>query len=114
LARILIVEDEALIAELLAMYIEEIGHETIGPAGTVAQALSLLNGERPACAILDCALGREESTPIAETLTKAGIPFAFATGRGADALPEGFKQRPMISKPYVFEDVERVLSAMIG
>ncbi len=95
------------------MYIEEIGHETVGPAGTVDQALTLVNGEPPACAILDCALGREESTPVAEALTKAGIPFAFATGRGAESLPEGFKQRPMISKPYVFEDVQRVIAAML-
>ncbi|WP_052699200.1 response regulator [Hyphomicrobium sp. 99] len=114
MARILIVEDEALIAELLAMYIEEMGHESVGTAATVEQALLLLNREHPACAILDCSLGRQESTPIAEALAKAGIPFAFATGRGHDALPEGFKQRPMIAKPYIFEDVQRVLATMIS
>jgi DNA-binding response OmpR family regulator len=114
LARILIVEDEALIAELLGMYVEELGHAVVGPAATVQHALSLLNAGRPDCAILDCALGTQESTPVAEELAKAEVPFAFATGRGADALPKDFKQRPMITKPYIFEDIERVLAAMIS
>ena len=114
MARILIVEDEALIAELLAMYIEEMGYQSIGPAATVAQALLLLEAERPACAILDCSLGQEESAPVAEALESAGIPFAFATGRGPGSLPARFSQRPRISKPYVFEDVQRVLASIIS
>ena len=112
MARILIVEDEALIAELLVMYIDELGHETVGPAGTVDQALSLLKTDPPQFAILDCTLGSEESTPIAEALAKVNLPFAFATGRGVNALPEGFKDRPVIPKPYLFEDIERVLAKL--
>jgi DNA-binding response OmpR family regulator len=112
-ARILIVEDEALIAELLAMYVEELGHEVVGPAATIDQALSILTNDRPQLAILDCALGHQESTPVAEYLAKENLPFAFATGRGADALPAAFKTRPMIAKPYIFEDVERVLTQLL-
>jgi DNA-binding response OmpR family regulator len=112
-ARILIVEDEALIAELLVMYIEELGHEAVGPVATVDQALSILKSDPPQLAILDCSLGSEESTPIAEALAKDNLPFAFATGRGADALPQGFKTRPVIPKPYMFEDVERVLAKLM-
>lgn len=114
MARILIVEDEALIAELLAMYIEEMGYQSIGPAATVAQALALVDGEPPTCAILDCLLGHEDSAPVAKALANAGIPFAFATGRGPGSLPDGFKQRPMINKPYIFEDVQRVLTSIIS
>jgi DNA-binding response OmpR family regulator len=111
-ARILIVEDEALIAELLVMYIEELGHQVIGPAATIAHALSIVKDDPPQLAILDCALGAQDSTPIAEALAKENLPFAFATGRGVDALPIGFKERPVISKPYIFEDVERVLAKL--
>lgn len=111
-ARILIVEDEALIAELLVMYVEELGHEVAGPAATIDQALSILQTEAPELAILDCTLASEDSTPIAEALAQKNMRFAFATGRGAASLPAGFKDRPMISKPYVFEDIERVLKAL--
>lgn len=112
MARILIVEDEALIAELLAMYIEELGHEVVGPAATIDQAFLILNSNPPDLAILDCALGQHESTPIAEALSAKNLPFAFATGRGAASLPTNFKSRPMITKPYVYEDVERVVGAL--
>jgi DNA-binding response OmpR family regulator len=111
-ARILIVEDEVLIAELLVMYVEELGHEVVGPAATVDQALSLLIANPPQLAIIDCSLGTQESTPIAVALVEKNLPFAFATGRGANALPEGFKTRPFIGKPYSLEDIERVLAKL--
>ncbi|MBS0232116.1 MAG: response regulator [Proteobacteria bacterium] len=112
MAQILIVEDEALIAQLLAMYVEDLGHEVIGPAATVDEALAMLNARRPAFAIIDCTLGHEECTPIADALSKANLPFAFATGHGIDALPVTYKSLPVISKPFIFEDVERVLSSL--
>lgn len=112
MARILIVEDEPLIAELLAMYVEELGHQVVGPAATVEAALAILEKTPPAFAILDCGLGRQESTPVAEALAKQNLPFAFATGRGVEALPAQFRNSPIIPKPYVYEDVERVLSGL--
>jgi DNA-binding NtrC family response regulator len=111
-ARILIVEDEPLIAELLSMYVEEIGHEVVGPAGNIKDAFAIMESDPFEFAILDCSLGKEESTPIAEVLANRNLPFAFATGRGAHALPEKFKTWPMIPKPYIFEDVERILSSL--
>jgi DNA-binding response OmpR family regulator len=114
MARILIVEDEALIAELLAMYVEELGHEVVGPAATVDDALKIIETDPPAVAILDCSLAHQDSTPVAEALSKRKLPFAFATGRGADSLPQAFQDRPMIPKPYVFEDIERVLKQLIA
>lgn len=96
------------------MYIEELGHEVVGPAATIDQAFSILNSTPPDLAILDCALGQQESTPIAEALSAKNLPFAFATGRGAGSLPANFKNRPMITKPYVYEDVERVVGALIS
>jgi DNA-binding response OmpR family regulator len=114
MARILIVEDEALIAELLAMYVEELGHEVVGPAATVEDALKIVETEPPAVAILDCSLANKDSTPVAALLTERNVPFAFATGRGVDSLPAAFKDRPMIPKPYVFEDIERVLKQIIA
>jgi len=94
------------------MYVEELGHEVVGPVGTVEAALSVINAEPPAFAILDCSLSNRDSTPVAEALAKQNLPFAFATGRGAHALPENFRERPLIAKPYIYEDVERVLSSL--
>lgn len=112
MARILIVEDEALIAQLLAMYLEDLGHEVVGPAATVDEALSILKLDPPAFAIVDCTLGTQECTPIAEALSNAQLPFAFATGHGIDALPSAFRTHEVITKPFIFEDVERVVATI--
>jgi DNA-binding response OmpR family regulator len=111
MARILIVEDEALIAELLFSYLDELGHAAIGPATSVCQALALVARDLPDFSFLDLVLGREKSFPIAEDLQRRNLPFAFATGFGAAEIPEQFKGSPVVAKPYAFEEIQRVLGA---
>jgi CheY-like chemotaxis protein len=111
MARILIVEDEALIAELLSSYLDELGHSTIGPATSVREALALVAVDQPDFSFLDLSLGREQSFPIADELQRRNLPFAFATGYGAITLPECFKASRVLTKPYAFEDIQRVLEA---
>jgi CheY-like chemotaxis protein len=86
--RILIVEDEYIIAADLAQLLEGLGVTVIGPVGSVADALALLAGE-PAidAAVLDVTLGTEKIFPVADALRARGVPFVFATGYDAWIIP---------------------------
>ncbi|WP_137863527.1 MULTISPECIES: response regulator [unclassified Sphingomonas] len=97
--RVLVVEDEPVVAMYLEDLLDALGCETIGPASRLVDGLALAEGGGFDVAILDINLGGERSTPIAEALRARGLPFAFASGYGAP--PEGFGENvPMIEKPY--------------
>lgn len=108
--RVLVVEDEYLIALELEEMIERLGFRVIGPAPTVAKARSLLERERPNVALLDVNLGGERSTPIAELLRQQGIPFMLTTGYDRSQLSEpALADAPRLSKPV---DPERLRHAL--
>ena len=109
--RILVVEDEPIVAMCLEDMLDELGCVTIGPASRLADGLSLARGEALDAAILDINLAGERSNAIAEALHARGIPFAFASGYGA--APEGFGA-PMIEKPYRTGDIGDALAALLG
>ena len=87
--RILIVEDEALVAMLVEDALLDAGAEVIGPVATVAEAMALLDAGSPDGAVLDLNLAGETSTPVADLLAARGVPFVVATGYGAEGLPPG-------------------------
>lgn len=111
--RVLIVEDEALVAMLLEDMLDDAGHQVAFCASSIAQALDYVAGSADSFdfAILDVNLGGEPSFPIAEALAARGKRFAFATGYGPAGLPDGWRDRPTLSKPFGAQDVERVLAA---
>ena len=113
--RILVVEDEMLLAMMLEDMILDLGHEVVGPALNLADALALARDEPLDCAILDLNLGRGVlSTPVAELLRKRNIPFVLSTGYGADPQLEGIGHAHLLGKPFASEDLRTVLNAMIG
>jgi hypothetical protein len=65
-------------------------------------------------AILDLRLGNDTSEALAEALHKRGVPFAFASGHGADGVPGAFKAHPVLRKPFLMEELERCLSSLLG
>jgi DNA-binding response OmpR family regulator len=77
--RILVVEDDPLIAMSLECTLSDAGAEVIGPAHTVAQALVLIDGSAPDAAILDYRLENETSAPVAKRLGESQVPFLFYT-----------------------------------
>ena len=98
--RVLLVEDEALIALDVKDMLARLGCVVIGPAPRVAEALELLEREGPELAILDVNLGRERVTPVAEALRERGIPFVLATAYGRCHLPEeSLREVPLLPKP---------------
>ena len=109
--RVLIVEDEPVVAMCLEDMLQTLGCETVGPAARLAEGLTLAEQEDLGAAILDINLAGERSTPIAEALQRRGVPFAFASGYGA--TPEGFEALPLIEKPYREADIDTALRALI-
>jgi len=98
---VLIVEDDPIIALDFEDTLLGFGVKTVRTAGSVAKALALIDQQPPDFALLDVSLIREKSFAVAERLDALNIPFAFATGYGADArLPAAFTDKPRLPKPY--------------
>ena len=112
--RILVVEDEALVAMLVEDALLDAGAAVIGPAATVAEALALLERDAPHAAVLDLNLAGETSTPVADVLAARGVPFVVATGYGADGLPHGHSDVPVLAKPYDPDELTAALSRLCG
>jgi two-component SAPR family response regulator len=109
--RVLVVEDELLIAIEIETMLAEFDCAVVGPVPSVAQALALLEREWVDFAILDVNLGRERSTPIAEALRSRGVPFALATGYEAEQLPEeAFRYATHLGKPLDARRLQRALA----
>lgn len=97
--RILLVEDEALVAIEVAQMLGDAGFDVIGPAASVAHARSLLERQGCDAAVLDANLGRETAEPIAAELSVRGIPFVVTSGYARHQLPPALRSAPLISKP---------------
>lgn len=98
--RVLLVEDEALIAMILEEMIAEVGCTVLGPAATIDAALALVGEATSAdCALLDINLGAAPSWPIADALIAKGVPFAFVSGYGKAGLEPRFQDATVLSKP---------------
>ncbi len=111
--RVLILEDEPLIAMLVEDWLTELGYEPIGPCGAVGEALELVRSQDLEAAILDISVRNDTSYPVADLLKSRTVPFAFATGRNGDAMPARFEGTPMLTKPYDFQTMRAVLKALL-
>lgn len=99
--RVLVVEDEFLIADDLAASLRELGYGVVGPTATVGGALDLIEREPLAAALLDANLRGEGSGPVADELSNRAIPFVVLTGYGQGKLDnERLQRAPRISKPF--------------
>lgn len=99
--RLLVVEDEMLIAMTIEDVLTDLGCVVIGPAGSVAQALQILNdGQQIDGAILDLNLKGEQALPVAAVLQKRGTPFFFLTGYGSAGLDQTQFSAPVLPKPF--------------
>ena len=104
-SRVLVVEDDYLLAQDLGEQLQSWGAEVMGPAATVAGALALLEaGPAPVEAILDIRLGDGWVYPVADVLRARGIPFVFATGCDAWVIPDDYADVPLTEKPVALRD----------
>jgi two-component sensor histidine kinase len=111
--RILIVEDEPLVALQLQADLENAGLQVIGPVGSLAQGMAVATSEDFDAALVDVSLGQDISTPIADQLLLRRIPFAFATGYAdVSLLPAHLRRIARLSKPYAAHQVRELLDGL--
>lgn len=103
--RVLIVEDEMLLAFMLQDLLAEWGCKVVGPAGRVPKAVSLAESETLNGAILDVNVAGTEVYPVARALADRGIPFIFVSGYAASRLPLEWRDRPTLQKPFQPRDL---------
>ncbi len=114
--RLLVVEDEAMIAMMLTDMLEDLGHEVVGVAATVGRALHLLEEHRLSLdgVLLDANLGGEPVAQVVTALRDADIPFVLASGYEEHELRRlGFDEAPL-RKPYRKSEVSRAIMAQFG
>lgn len=110
--RVLVVEDEMLIGMLLEDMLTDMGHAVVGIVPRVNEALAAVQREEFHFAILDVHLNGQAVFPVADALAERGIPFVFATGYGERGLPEQYRNRPILQKPFAKDDLEKTLSTL--
>ena len=112
--RVLVVEDEPLVALDIMENFDAVGIKGIGPAGSIEEAKHLIETERLDTALVDANLKGRPVDVIAAALTRQGVPFAFVTGYDRNALPQAFRGTAMLAKPYtqaaLVETIEKLLS----
>jgi DNA-binding LytR/AlgR family response regulator len=108
--RILVVEDNFLIAETLRDLLIENGCEVVGPVGRLKAALALAADEVFDGAFLDINLAGEQCFPLADVLQERQVPFVFLTGYGDAAIvPDALRDVPLLAKPLHAMDVAATL-----
>ena len=107
--RILVVEDEMLVAMNIEDMLLDLGHEVAGLASRLEPALSLAREGEFDLAMLDVNLAGQQSFPVADILVARGIPFLFATGYGTKGIAEPYRDRPVLQKPFRTRDLGEAL-----
>jgi two-component sensor histidine kinase len=106
--RVLLVEDEALVALMIQDTMAEFGFDVLGPVGTVSEALAAARDQRVDAAVLDINLGDDLVYTVAEILARRGVPFAFVTGYDPDSIDPRFSGIPVLRKPIERESLQRI------
>jgi CheY-like chemotaxis protein len=108
--RILIIEDESIVAMMVEDLIVDMGHEVVGSAARLDEAQKLASDLACDFAILDVNLNGQYTYPVAEALKARGVPFVFATGYGVAGLKEEWRSNPVLQKPFQPEDLEAAIN----
>ena len=112
--RVLVVEDEAMIAMLVEDMVHDFGSEVVGPVARLDQALSLARSAALDAAILDINVGGSVVFPVADILGERGIPVIFATGYAAAGLPARFRDSAVLPKPFSDQSLRAALRTALA
>ena len=113
--KVLVVEDDALIAMEMAERLEDLGYTAMEPAGTLEAAEVLIGLERPAAALLDANLAGVSSVPFGAKLAAMGVPVAFCTGYDSiKNLPPELAKAPILTKPISDDALAAALKALLA
>ncbi len=112
--RVLLVEDEALIAMMAADMLEGLDAAEVETVATVAEAHAALQARSFDLAILDVKLGAESGVAVAEAARARGVSYFFTTGYGSDALTGEHAAAPVLPKPYTLSDLDGAIRAALA
>lgn len=110
--RILVIEDEFLIALDIAGALEDAGFTVVGPAGTIGEALNAVERGGFDVALLDANLSGQPVGVVADALKSRAMPFAFVTGYGRDHLPTAHRGAPLVKKPFTSSELLQVVAEL--
>jgi DNA-binding NtrC family response regulator len=111
--RVLLVEDEMLVAWLLEDMLADLGCVVVGPASSINQARAMIDVEAIDAAVLDLNLNGQMSYPIADTLAVRGVPFVFSTGYDKDTLLDGYRTFEVLQKPVHRSELSDTLAKLL-
>jgi CheY-like chemotaxis protein len=112
--RVLVVEDEGMVAMLLEDMLAELGHEVVASASRVDRAAELIEQAAFDVAVLDVNINGQWTYPLAQSLKNRGIPFIFATGYGRSGLQEEWRGAPVLQKPFQTQELDRLLREVLN
>ena len=113
--RVLVVEDESLVAMLLETILEDMGCTPVGPASNVDEGEAIARDTVDLdAALLDVNLAGRQVFPVAAVLKARGVPFVFSTGYGESGLPDEWRGNPTIQKPFTEAAVRDALMQAVG
>ena len=112
--RVLVVEDEYLIRMLLEDMLADLGYAVAAAVGSIAEARAHAAIGDFSAAILDVNLEGQEIFPVADMLAARSLPFVFVTGYGERSLPERYRDRPALQKPFQAEQLDAALSELLA
>ena len=111
--RLLVVEDEMLILMLIEDMLGELGCESVTAAATIDQALALIAAQGFDAALLDMNLSGDKSYAVADALAARGVPFVFSTGYSRPDMVDGYRDRPVLRKPFQYEELAVILTGLL-
>jgi CheY-like chemotaxis protein len=106
---VFLVEDEVMIRMMVADMLEELGFSIAAEAGEINEAIRLAQSAEFDFAILDVNVNGKVISPVADLISARNRPFIFATGYGSSGLPEEYRDRPALQKPFQIEALARVI-----
>src|SRR5215831_5767559 len=112
--RVLVVEDEYLVAILIQEMLESAGCVVSGPIPRLPEALDAVDHDGYDAAVLDVNLAGERINPVADALSERNVPFLFVTGYGANGLPSEYAERPHVCKPFRMAELIGALSSVVN
>ena len=113
--RVLVVEDESLVAMLLETILEDMGCTPVGPASNIDDGAAMVRDMTDLdAALLDVNVAGRQVFPVAEALKARGVPFVFSTGYGEGGLPDEWRGNPTIQKPFTEAAVRDALMKAMG
>ena len=110
---VLLVEDEVMIRMMVADMLQELGYTIAAEAGEIGEAMRLAQTTYFDLAILDVNVNGKVISPVADLLKANNRPFIFATGYGSSGLPEEYRDRPSLQKPFQVETLGKVIEATL-